>query len=365
LNDENWKRAVKDAGETGAMEGKSKGDKVVRHVFEAGSIVLYDKYENLNGYPFVDLRMEPGKIYQTPQIERFIPQNKSLDAIVSRIERFIHTTDTGVWLKRKGENFKISNVAGGLVAEYENTPPAQMKITQLGNDIYNFAGMLDGYIEEQGVTTSALGQVPKGVKAWGAIESLKASEFSNLYINIKMLKKSIKRISEKMLEIADSHFVSPQPVYHEEKGEPMYFDVMGQRGVDLRAKIGEKVPQETISLKKDLHIEIEVESGLGYTDEGKKGRAMEVANFAVQMAQAGLVSPDAVKLIVNRLLEIYKFGPTADIMEAMDNMPPQTQQMPFTSDQNEQMKTNILEVVADMQKAQGGGQNAAGPQGVV
>ena len=367
LSDDNWKRASKDSKETGALEGKSKGDKVIRQVFVAGQVTLYDKYVNLSSYPFVDFRMEPGPIYQTPQIERFIPQNKSLDAIVSRIERFIHTTDTGVWLKRRGENFKISNVAGGLIAEYDTTPPAQMPITQLGNDIYNFANMLDSYIEEQGVTTSALGKIPKGIKAWGAIESLKASEFANLYINIKMIKKTIKKISEKMFEIADTHFVSPKPVYHAGGSEPVYFDVMGQKGIEVRNKIKEPLPEDIVPLKKDIQVEIEIESGLGYTDEGKKGRALEIANFMVQMAQAGLVTPDAAKLVVNRLLEIYKFGPTAEIMEAMDQAPQQTQQMPFTQDQNEQMKTNLLEVIADLQKAaQGGGQNADninGPQG--
>jgi len=350
LNDKNWSRASKQADETGAMEGKSKGDPIIRQVFVAGQVTLRDKYTNLPDYPFVDLRMEPGAIYQTPQIERFIPANKSLDTIASRIERFIHTMDTGVWLKRKGENFKISNVAGGLVAEYDTVPPQQMPITQLGNDVYNFAQMLESYIEEQGVTTSALGQLPKGVKAWGAIESLKASEFSNLFINIKQVKKTIQRISEKMLDIADTHFLSPQTVYNMEGQEPDYFDVMGQKGVDVRTQIGEP-PQDVIPLKKDYKVEVEVESGLGYTDEGKKGRAMEIATFMIEMAKQGLVTPDAAKLVVNRLLEIYKFGPTAEIMEAMDNVPPQTQQMPFTPEQQEAMKVASLEVFKDTEEA--------------
>jgi len=280
---------------------------------------------------------------------------------VSRIERFIHTMDTGVWLKRRGENFKISNVAGGLVAEYDAVPPTQMPITQLGNDVYNFANMLESYIEEQGVTTSALGQLPKGVKAWGAIESLKASEFSNLFINIKQVKKTIQKISEKMLDIADSSFVSPQTVMNMDKEEPDYFDVMGQRGIDVRQQIGEQVGPEIVPLKKDYKVEIEIESGLGYTDEGKKGRAMEIANFMITMAQQGLVTPDAAKLVVNRLLEIYKFGPTAEIMEAMDNVPPMTQQMPFTSDQNQQMKVNFLETLKDLQGASQGEQPTEAP----
>jgi hypothetical protein len=55
--------------------------------------------------------------------------------------------------------------------------------------------------------------------------------------------------------------------------------------------------------------------------------------------------------VVNRLLEIYKFGPTAEIMEAMDNVPPQTQQMPFTPEQQEAMKVASLEVFKDTEEA--------------
>jgi len=47
----------------------------------------------------------------------------------------------------------------------------------------------------------------------------------------------------------------------------------------------------------------------------------------------------------------------------MDNVPPQTQQIPFTQDQNQQMKVNMLETIMDFAKAakaqpEGGVQNA-------
>jgi hypothetical protein len=101
------------------------GKPIIRHVFTAGGVWLYDQYMGLNKYPYMDYRVEPGPIYQVPMIERFMPANKSLDSIVSRIERYTHTMVTGAWLKRRGENFKINNIAGGQVIEYDAVAPTQ------------------------------------------------------------------------------------------------------------------------------------------------------------------------------------------------------------------------------------------------
>jgi len=352
LNDENIPQIRKSEQGKDILAEKKKGDMVIRQIFSAGGVWLRDQYVNLPGYPFVDLRLEPGKIYGTAQIERFIPANKSLDSIMSRMEKFIHTMNVGVWLKRRGENFKINNVSGGLVAEYDGMPPQQMNLATIPAHVFNFIGLLESFIEEQGVTTSALGKVPKGVKAWGAIESLKASEFANLFIPIKMLKKTVRNITEKMLWIADRHFVKPQDVELLDKGEPNYFQIMGQKGIDVRRdELQEQVDQNIIPIKKDYKVKIEVEQGLGYTEEGKKGRMMEISQFFLEMAKTGLLTPDAVKIIVQRLVEIFKFGPTADLMEALENIQPDNDEM--TPEKKDEMKEMMLQVLIDYDKAKG------------
>ena len=157
------------------LRDKKEGDQVIRQIFVAGNIWLKDTYLNLPRYPFVDFRYEPGPIYQVPPIERFIPANKSLDLVVSRLERYTNTMATGAWLKRQGEQFEISNQAGGQVIEYQGTPPVQAQIAPLPSFIFNFISLLQSFIEEQGVTTSSLGKLPEGIKAHAAIESLKES----------------------------------------------------------------------------------------------------------------------------------------------------------------------------------------------
>lgn len=325
------------------LKDRSEGDTVIRQVFTAGGVWLKDEYIDLPDYPFIDLRWEPGPIYQTAPIERFISQNKALDTITARLETFLHTMNVGVWLKRKGEEFKISNVAGGLVAEYANVPPQQMPITSLPPAIFQFIEMLNGYIEEQGVSTSALGKLPSGVKAWRAIESLKQSEYSNLYTPLNQIKKCVQRVSEKMLDIAANYFVTPQTVSRMDRGEPDYFDIIGERGVMARKKIKEKIRDDMTTISKDYEVTIDVQSGLGFTDDGKKGRMMEIMDYMVQMSQAGLVDPAVLKESMKRMLEVYQFGPTETMMEALDQPTPRMDET-----QLQQMKVAMAETLKDV-----------------
>lgn len=347
ISDDNIGRIRKSPDGDKILEDKKKGDPVIRHVFSAGKVWLLDEYVNLPDYPFVDLRLEPGPMYGISQIERFIPQNKSLDSVVSRVERYIHTMNVGVWQVRKGENFKISNVAGGLKAEYDKVPPQQGQLAPIPAHVMHFIQLMEGFIEEQGVTTSS-GKIPKGVKAWGAIESLKAGEFANLYIAIKQLKNCIGRISEKMFDIADKHFINKQTILRLEKGEPDYFDIVGQAGIEARKGIDEADNMEdVVPIKKDYKVDIQIESGLGYTDEGKKGRMMEVANFMLGLAKEGLLPQPAVKAVVERLIEVYKFGPTAEMMDALDEVGAGE----LSENQIQQQKVALIEVLKDAKKA--------------
>ncbi len=324
------------------LKGRKDGDPVIRQVFSAGGVWLRDKYTNLPDYPFVDFRMEPGPIYQVPLIERFIPSNKSLDTVVSRIERYTHTMVTGTWLKRTGEQFKMSNVAGGQVVEYDATAPVQANIAPIPNFVFNFVNLLTTFIEEQGVSLSTLSKIPPGVRAAAAIESLKESEYAGLVISTRQLKGTIKRIAEKMLDIADNHFVSPQTVYYLEKGEPKYFDIIGNNALQQRKQLNIETPAEVIPIKKDYHVDIEVESGLGFTREGQRASMLELSNFMRGLAKEGYLPPEAIKVVLGKLLEAYKFGSTAEFMEALD-----AGTLPMSEEEIMKMKVAMAEVLKD------------------
>lgn len=357
LNDENVKRIrLQDKGEdvlrrhTDSQGELKYGDPLFRQVFVAGNVTLAKStYVNLPDYPYVDLRFEPGPIYQVPLIERFIPANKSLDMVVSRVERYTHTMVTGSWSIKAGEGSEPNNSAGGQIFNYRTTPPVQNQIAPLPGFIFNFMSLLNSYIQEQGTTLSTLGEVPQGVKGHAAIESLKESEYANLVIATKQLKKTMKRTAEKLLDIADDYFVSPQTVYYQENGEPQYYDVIGATGLKKRQDIGlmNDLSGDEVPLKRDYRVDIEVEQGLGYTKEGKKAAAKELGDWLIEMAKLGAVDPNVVKVFTQKLFDEYSFGPTEDIMEAMNSA---IESGGMSPNQVQQIKVAVLEVMSDLIK---------------
>lgn len=327
----------------GATEGKSRGDKIMRHVFSAGGVTLLDEYIDYDCYPFAEFRFEPGYLYQTPFIERFIPQNKSVDIIMTRLEQWVNAMVVGVYQKRKGERFEVSNFAGGQMLEYEGTPLTQMNVASPGAAPFNVVNMFDKYIEEQGASTAALGQIPNDVKSGRAIESLKATEYANLKIPTLMLKKCIKKIAELMLERAHKDYIKPQEVEHMENNEPEYFDVIGKRGAELHEQMNAPLPQGTVVLDKDTKVRIEIEPGLGITMEGKRSAMSDIVTNMLEFAKQGLMNPEALKVVIQQYLEAYGFGSTQELMEAMD----QAGSQDMTEEQISQVKIAVLEVLKD------------------
>lgn len=342
INKNNIDKIAEDLGDD--YKGKKQGDLCIRHVFCAGGVWLYDKYTNLPRYPLVDLRFEPGPIYQVPLIERFIPANKSLDIVMSRVERYTNSMVVGVYQKRKGENFQINNSANAQIIEYEQTPLTQMAVSPVPQFVFQFMSALDKIIEEQGASTSTLGNVPTGVKSGIAIESVKETEYANLKIPASRLRLATKRVAENLLDLADNYFVNPQNVALLEQGEPQYFDVIGKSAIQKRQELNIGTPEGVVPLSKTSQVDIQVESGLGFTESGRRKTMNEIANFMAQMAGAGYLSQEAVKVVVLKFLDTFGYGATQEFIEAMDNG---IQGSPLSETQLLQMKTSLLEALKE------------------
>lgn len=343
INDDNREKVRGDLKE--AYKDYKDGDPIIRQVYSAGGVWLRDKYIDLNEYPFVDFRLEPGPIYQVPLIERFIPANKSLDILASRVEAYANTMVTGVYQKRKGENYEINNTPGGQIIEYEGRPLEQMQQSSIPSYMFNFMGFLEKIMEEQGAATSTLGALPDGVRSGVAIESLKATEFANLKIPTKQLQRSVKEIAKRFLDLASKLYVTPQDVELLEQGEPSYFEVIGESGIEAYKKIHrEDEIQNMVPIKSDYRVRIEIESGLGFTMEGKKQSMQQIIDYMTILAERGLLTKEAVQIVTDKFLEIFQFGSTAEFMEAMDRGAPVDM---VTDDDIQKMKIGLLEVLND------------------
>jgi hypothetical protein len=326
------------------VDDKKMGDVVMRHTFSTSNGTLLDEYIDLPEYPFVDFRYEPGLIYQVPMIERFKEANKSLDIAMSRVEGYANTMVTGIYQKRKGENYQVSNIPGGQLIEYESQPLIQMQPTSVPSFMFNYMEMLNRIIEEQGASASALGQLPSGVKSGVAIESLKQTEYANLKIPTNYFKKTVKRITKRLLDSAAKAFIDPQTVYLLEQGKPDYFNVIGKKGLMARQKAGLSVPEGTIVISGDYKVRIDVEPALGFTMSGKKDTMLQITQFLRGLAQEGYLTQDAVKELIQQFLETFNYGSTQEFMDAMESG---TQSNKLNEEQLMQMKIAVVEAMKD------------------
>jgi hypothetical protein len=147
-----------------------------------------------------------------------------------------------------------------------------------------------------------------------------------------------------MLDIAGNHFVTPQTVYLLEGDKPTYFDVIGQRGIKIRQEAGIDIPEGVVPIKGDYQVDINIESGLGYTMEGKKESLKEIVDFFIPLMERGLITQDAMMVLSRQLLDTYQFGATQEFMDALEQGP---QTAPLNDEQIMQIKVGVLEALQD------------------
>ena len=66
-------------------------------------------------------------------------------------------------------------------------------------------------------------------------------------------------IAERMIDIAATYYITPKTVYNMKDGQPDYFDVIGQKGMDafqgMKKKSMGEVPN-AVPIKKDYRVDI-------------------------------------------------------------------------------------------------------------
>ena len=347
LSDDNWDQAIKLGEENGAMEGKSKGDMIMRHPFSAGGVCLKDEYINYDNYPFAELRMESGYLYQVPVMERFIPLNKSQDIVVTRIEKWINTMVSGIYRVRKGENMIISNIPGGQKVEFEGTPPDQMPISSTGNTPFQFLELTDKYMEEQGISSNNLANMPNNI-AENTIENIQQQEYTNLNFANARLKACICRIGELCMERGDKDYVKPHEISYEEneKGKKVvkYFDVIGGRGKKIHKEVDKALPNDIITLNRKAKIRIEADQGFGLTQDGRRKSMIELIQQGLAWYKEGFLAPPAMAMLVKRYVEEMGFGSTEDFMDEVEKGVTQGN---MSQTQIQQMQIALLKVLKD------------------
>lgn len=254
--------------------------------------VLRNELTNKTEYPFVLFSPHSGNLLQPAWIERMMSQNKSIDLIISNIETFFHIMNKGYWIKHKNANVtRVLNEHGQFI-EWDVAEPHQAQMQSIPNYVFNHLANLEKWIDGQSVSSVTTGAVPKGVKAYKSIEAMKQSDAANMAMATVRLEGTIEKTAEIMLDNAEEFYTEPVQVQRLQEQKPDYFNVIGGnfRGEDT----------SLIPLKASYKVDVNIESGLAYTEEGKRQTMLELYS-------AGLVDAQTV-------LEAFKFSNVSEII---------------------------------------------------
>lgn len=266
--------------------------KIMRLISIYADKVVRSEILPLKRYPFAPLKLQAGPYFQQSYLESLIPTNKSIDLIVSNIETFFHTMTRGKWLKHKNSTIsRVTNENGDFI-EYDVEPPVQVPLASIPNYVFVHMANLEKWIEERTVSSSTTGRAPRGIRAYKAIESLKQSDFANMGGPVTFLEECLERVAELINEQADIYLNSPTTVKRVDEEKPDYFQVVGASNYS-----GE---DGVVPISASTKIDVQIESGLSYTEEGKRQTMLE-------LFELGLIPPDM-------LLKVFRFSNVGEIL---------------------------------------------------
>ena len=118
---------------------------------------------------------------------------------------------------------------------------------------------------------------------------------------MKSLEDVIKKVGEKILAEVSRSVDSPTTIYRMDGDKPDYFQIIGEeasksKGVEKKVKEG-----KLVVINKNVRMKVAIESGLAYTEEGKRSTMMELYGMKVIPTQM--------------LLETLKFSNVGEIIE--------------------------------------------------
>ncbi len=251
--------------------------------------------------PWIMYKPQEGLIHQGSPFEDLIPMNKAIDILTALVEGYTRTTAIGRYAKHKMSKVERILNEHGEIIEYEgNQPPIQMQIAPLPASVFNTLQLYINFMDEIGTSVVSFGKVPKGVKAYKALESLKNSEFSNLQTSIDLLAKTLEDMAEKIMDFADKYFTEPVTIFHLNNGKPDYFKLVSANN----SIAAENSESDAVPIGSKYKVKVEIESGMAYTEEGKRESYM-------QLADKGYLPKDEV-------LKAFKFSNVGEIIEKLE-----------------------------------------------
>lgn len=253
------------------------------------------KETKLKSIPFA-MFLSGEEPYELSQIEKFIPLNKTLDVLITKLERRVKRLDGGRLAIQASEPIKTVKTSDGEFIRYKRTAPVPLPEENYPSTLLNLVGILQQLFNSLGVNAAVSSTgIPKGVEAWRAIESLKQSDYGKMENITQNLGECLTEITEKLVELVSVTEVTPRNIVIPNTNERI--SIVGKGGENM-AKEG------TLIFSPQKRLKVVIESGLTHTPEAKR-------ELVMQLVGAQLLPRELA-------IEMLKIGNTREIMDKLN-----------------------------------------------
>lgn len=234
--------------------------------------------------------------YEMAMIEKFIPLNKTLDVLITKLERRVKRLDGGRLAIQSSEPIKIVKTSDGEFIRYKRTAPTQLPEENYPSTLINLIGIIQQLFSSLGVNAAVSSAgIPKGVEAWRAIESLKQSDYGKMENITQNLGECLTDATEKLVELVSVTEVTPRNIVIPKTNQRI--SIVGSAGKNLAG-------EGTLVFNANKRLKVSIESGLTHTPEAKR-------ELVIQLVGAQLLPRELA-------VEMLKIGNTREIMDKLN-----------------------------------------------
>lgn len=234
--------------------------------------------------------------YEFAPIEKFIPLNKTLDVLVTKLERRVKRLDGGRLAIQASEPIKTITTKDGEFVRYKKKAPVPLPEENYPSTLINLVGVLQQLFSSLGVNVAVSSAgIPKGIEAWRAIESLKQADYGKMENLTQNLGECLTEATEKLIELVAVTETTPRSIIIPKTREKV--SIVGSAGSEMAT-------EGTLVFDPQMRLKVVIESGLTHTPEAKRQLIMELVG-------SGLLPKELA-------IEMLKIGNTREIMEKLN-----------------------------------------------
>lgn len=275
----------------------------VQIIDEDANVLDKRSYAGASFWPVVPLTLYSGDVYQPSFVQNMIPINRSISLIANRIEQFIMKFTKGSYLVRDGSDISFSD-ENAIVVKYEGEAPTVMPVPIMQPAILQWFQNLFSLAERYGMNQAALAVTAKSSNQRTAEQQRMdiASQQTQQKTPLDNLIQAFKQIAERTIYYYSEYTDEPIDMTIRTEGDE--YDVKQFIGEKYKAKAPDAItiPHTVKTMK------VEIQDISSASIQAKRDEIFK-------LAQEFMNIPAPFQKV---LLNLYKVGPTSDIVEDLE-----------------------------------------------